>query len=314
MKAIVVAALLVPLAPAVAEPQAAGAAQGAAKKGAAPGSRGAAKPAAEDAATALARAHFRRGAQLYREARYADAIAEFQAAYRLKPSGVLHYNVGQAQEKLGQTSAALASYEAYLREEPGAPNRDTVQRAIANLRARLGSGAAATGAGAAGAPVAPPIPTTAAPAAGAPPPPPAGAAALSGGAPAAAAAPAPASGAVAPAAAGPPGPAALAPSPSVLGAEATKPVPAPRPVERKSWVAPIVLGGLAAVAAGTGAILGAQAKNAQDQLLAGAADRAQADALARKAQSSATAANVLYGVAGAAALAGGAVLVFGGYF
>jgi hypothetical protein len=79
-------------------------------------------------------------------------------------------------------------------------------------------------------------------------------------------------------------------------------------------VAPIVLGGVAVVAAGAGAIMGAQARNAQDQLLAGVGDRTQADALAKKAKDSATTANVLYGVAGAAALAGGAVLVFGGYF
>ena len=79
-------------------------------------------------------------------------------------------------------------------------------------------------------------------------------------------------------------------------------------------MAPIVLGGVAVVAAGAGAIMGAQARNAQDQLLAGVGDRAQADALAKKAKDSATTANVLYGVAGAAALAGGAVLVFGGYF
>jgi tetratricopeptide (TPR) repeat protein len=283
MKAIVVAALLVPLVPAAAEPQAAGAAQGAAKKGAKAGSKPVAKPTAEEARTEAARAHFRRGAQLYREARYREAIAEFQAAYGVKPSGVLHFNVGQAQEKLGETSAALASYEAYLREEPGAPNRETVQRAIANLRGRLGAGAAV------------PPPTAA------------------GGAPGTAAGPpAPAPGS--PAATGPAGTAALAPSPSVLPPEATKPAPAPRPVERKSWVAPIVLGGVAVVAAGAGAIMGAQARNAQDQLLAGVGDRTQADALAKKAKDSATTANVLYGVAGAAALAGGAVLVFGGYF
>jgi hypothetical protein len=79
-------------------------------------------------------------------------------------------------------------------------------------------------------------------------------------------------------------------------------------------MAPIILGGVAVVAAGAGALMGVQAKNAQDQLLAGVADRSQADALVKKANNAATAANVLYGVAGAAALAGGAVVVFGGYF
>jgi hypothetical protein len=91
-------------------------------------------------------------------------------------------------------------------------------------------------------------------------------------------------------------------------------VPAPKPVEGKSWFAPIALTGVAVVAAGTGAIFGAQSRNAQDELLGSVHDKATANALASKARNSATTANVLYGVAGAAALAGGAVLVFGGYF
>jgi tetratricopeptide (TPR) repeat protein len=286
MKGIAVAACLVLLAPARAAPQASPqAAPPGGTSGTARGSKGAAKgtakPSAEDARTEEARARFRRGAQLYREARYREAIAEFQAAYRIKPSGILHFNVGQAQEKLGETSAALASYEAYLREEPNAPNRETVQRAIANLKARPGADAVAPspppGTAAAVAPASPP---SAAPAAGS----------------------------------RPDGTASLAASPAVLPPEATRPVPAPRPVERKSWMAPIILGGVAVVAAGAGALMGVQAKNAQDQLLAGAASRSQADSLAKKAQNSATAANVLYGVAGASVLAGGAVLVFGGYF
>ena len=55
--------------------------------------------------------------------------------------------------------------------------------------------------------------------------------------------------------------------------------------------------------------MGLQARNAQDALLAGGNDRAQADALVSKANGSATAANVLYGVAGAAAITGGVLAI-----
>ncbi len=91
--------------------------------------------------TALARARFRKGTDLYRQARYREAIAEFEAAYRLRPHGVLHFNIAQCYEKLGDIAAAMASYHAYLREVPRAEDRETVQRAISNLEARL----AATG-------------------------------------------------------------------------------------------------------------------------------------------------------------------------
>jgi hypothetical protein len=90
---------------------------------------------------------------------------------------------------------------------------------------------------------------------------------------------------------------------------ATVPDPAPRPVERKSWLGPIIAGGVAVVAAGAGVVMGLQARSAQNDLLAGGNDRSQADALASKAQSSATAANVLYGVAGAAVLTGGVLAI-----
>ena len=94
-------------------------------------------PPADDARTADAKTHFRLGAKYYKEARYREAITEFETAYRIKPSGVLHYNIGQAYEKLGDVPSALGSYTAYLREEPQAPNRETVQRAVANLEASL---------------------------------------------------------------------------------------------------------------------------------------------------------------------------------
>ena len=45
-----------------------------------------AKPGAPDPSAAAARAHFKQGVKLYRDASYAPALAEFEAAYAAKPS------------------------------------------------------------------------------------------------------------------------------------------------------------------------------------------------------------------------------------
>src|SRR5574342_658334 len=73
------------------------------------------RPGAKQAVdqTAEAKARFKRGTDLYRQARYREAIAEFQAAYKLRPHGVLQFNIAQCYEKLGDIPAALTSYHAY---------------------------------------------------------------------------------------------------------------------------------------------------------------------------------------------------------
>jgi len=294
---------------------------------------------ADDARTADAKTHFRLGAQYYKEARYREAITEFETAYRIKPSGVLHYNIGQAYEKLGDVPSALGSYSAYLREEPQAANAATVQRAVANLEFRLG----ATGVQMLYVLTDPPdaevwvdgrmrgrSPFYAALAQG----PHAVSVAkagyrnvtrdlvlsqehstelalslqpgLSPSEPSPAAAALSASAATAPAA---------AQSASAAPAAATRPGEAPAKVERTSWLGPILAGSLAVVAAGAGVYMGVQARNAQNSLLHGyPSSPSAADSLAQKAKNDATTANVLYGVAGAAALTGGGFILFGGHF
>jgi hypothetical protein len=95
---------------------------------------------AEDVAEAKAR--FRKGAELYRAKQYRAAIDEFEAAYRLKPAGAIHYNVAQCRERLGEWPAAIRSYHDYLREAPEANDRAVVRAAVKKLEERL----AATGA------------------------------------------------------------------------------------------------------------------------------------------------------------------------
>jgi tetratricopeptide (TPR) repeat protein len=86
---------------------------------------------------AEARARFRKGADLYRQRRWRDAIAEFEAAYRLKPHGAIHFNVAQCRERLGDWPGALRGYHDYLREVPEATDRATVRASLARLEARL---------------------------------------------------------------------------------------------------------------------------------------------------------------------------------
>ena len=229
--------------------------------------RAAPPPAAAEDKSAEAKAAYKRGADLYRAGRYSAAIAEFQAADKLKPSPALHYNMAQAWEKLGDLPAALAAYARYLQLDPRAQNREAVEKTVKSLEAKVAAPSPVTPRPD---PVQAPVPVPPVPA--------------------------------------PPAPSLVAnPPPPPL--EATRPDPAPKPVERKSWLGPIIAGGLGVVAAGAGVIMGVQARNAQNALLAGGNDRQQADALVSKAKSDATAANVLYGVAGAAVLTGGVLAI-----
>jgi tetratricopeptide (TPR) repeat protein len=277
---------------------------------------GAADPPPDPAAAA--RAAYRKGADLYKAGKYREAIAAFEAADRLKPSPALQFNIGQAWEKLGDPAAALAAFARYLRLDPSAPNREAVQKTVRTLEARL----AATGRQMLHVTTDPPgadlsvdgAPTGKAPLDAAYPP---GPHAVSAAAPGRQAA---RRDVVLPADRSlevnlvlepgqDPAAAPLAARPPDAPLEATRPDPVPRPVERKNWLGPIIAAGVGVVAAGAGIVMGLQARNAQDALLAGGNDRSQADALAAKAKNDATAANVLYGVAGAAVLTGGVLAI-----
>jgi hypothetical protein len=93
--------------------------------------------AAPDPTVAEARAHFNKAERLYREAGYAEAIAEFEQAYRIRPHGVLFFNIGKCYEQLGDIPSALRNYRRYLHDVPEAKDRDLVSKAIGNLEKRL---------------------------------------------------------------------------------------------------------------------------------------------------------------------------------
>jgi hypothetical protein len=75
--------------------------------------------------------------ELYRAGSWREAIAEFEAAYRMKPHGAIHFNVAQCRERLAEWPGALRDYEDYLREVPDAPDRAAVRASIRRIEERL---------------------------------------------------------------------------------------------------------------------------------------------------------------------------------
>jgi tetratricopeptide (TPR) repeat protein len=92
---------------------------------------------ADDVADAKAR--FKKGVELYREQRWREAVAEFEAAYRLKPHGAIHFNVAQCRERLEDWPGAHRSYHDYLREVPDAGDRVAVRASLKRIEERLAS-------------------------------------------------------------------------------------------------------------------------------------------------------------------------------
>lgn len=94
-------------------------------------------PAKPDADTEAAKTYSQWALTLYKQARYSEAIAKFEEAYRLKPHPIIFFNVGRCYEQLGDIPRALKNYREYLRLLPDAKDRETVSDAISNLERRL---------------------------------------------------------------------------------------------------------------------------------------------------------------------------------
>ncbi|MBW2276191.1 MAG: hypothetical protein JRF63_01795 [Deltaproteobacteria bacterium] len=105
-----------------------------------------------------AKVKYEEGKGHYEAKKYEEALAAFTEAYNLSNKPDLLFNLGVCSEKLEQDKKAIAYYELYLEETPGAPDRDDVTARLEALKANQGEPAA---------PVAEPDPETVAP----PPPP-----------------------------------------------------------------------------------------------------------------------------------------------
>jgi hypothetical protein len=96
-------------------------------------------PANDDATMAQAKQHFETGRNAYNAGDYVTAIREFKAAEQLRPSPILDYNIGLANEKLGKRRVAVKYYKRYLEEQPNAANKAEVEQKVAGLEAAIAS-------------------------------------------------------------------------------------------------------------------------------------------------------------------------------
>jgi hypothetical protein len=84
---------------------------------------------------------FRSGAAAYGQARYLDALGQFEDAYKLHPSTGLLFSIAQTEKKVFYTEGreqrvlrqAVAHYEQYLKEVPKGERRADAANALADL-------------------------------------------------------------------------------------------------------------------------------------------------------------------------------------
>jgi tetratricopeptide (TPR) repeat protein len=80
---------------------------------------------------------YERGSAAYRKGEFREAVTLLERAYALRPDPVLLYNIGRAQEGLGDYPRAIAAYERYLKEESEVPDRAALERRISILRRQI---------------------------------------------------------------------------------------------------------------------------------------------------------------------------------
>jgi hypothetical protein len=96
--------------------------------------------AADDLQVRQARAHFARGVQLYREADYDGALAEFTRCYQLAPNYRILYNLGQTQAQRHDYVEAINVLGQYLEQGGGEiaeTRRQDTERDRSMLRDRV---------------------------------------------------------------------------------------------------------------------------------------------------------------------------------
>ncbi|HEX9100985.1 MAG TPA: tetratricopeptide repeat protein [Polyangia bacterium] len=83
-----------------------------------------------------AKAHFLAGQSYYDQASYADALREFNEAYRISKRPALLYNVARCHEALEEYADAVKLLQRYLDEDPQTTDRAAVEARIAALKER----------------------------------------------------------------------------------------------------------------------------------------------------------------------------------
>jgi tetratricopeptide (TPR) repeat protein len=80
---------------------------------------------------------FEKSDKAYKDGKFEEAVRLLEDAYELYPEPLLLYNLGRAQEGLGDVPGAVASYERYLRDGKQISDRGAIERRVETLKAQL---------------------------------------------------------------------------------------------------------------------------------------------------------------------------------
>ena len=77
--------------------------------------------------------HYDKATRAYDVGKYQEAIEEYQKAYEIGGDAAMIYNIAQAYRLSDQLTEAIRFYRRYLQRSPNAPNREIVERRVAEL-------------------------------------------------------------------------------------------------------------------------------------------------------------------------------------
>jgi tetratricopeptide (TPR) repeat protein len=231
-----------------------------------------------------ARTHYAQGQAEYNLGHYAEALKEFEAAYKLRPVPALLFNIGQCHRFLGDFASAVTTYRAFVRTaDEHDKNMALAQDLLKQSEAALAKQNQAQKRQPFGLVKPPP-----------------------GEEPGPSASPTP--GAQAPpvvAAAAPPPAAAPAPAPRAAIEAAHPSLPEPERPRTWTWVA----AGVAGAAIAGGSFFELRARSTASDLTSAPHEQAELDQLQPQVGSDVSKARILFGAATAAAIAAGALFV-----
>ena len=91
------------------------------------------RPQLSEAQKQKTKEHYEKATRLYNVGKYQEAIGEYEAAYLVSADPVMLFNIAQCHRLNNQPDEAARFYKNYLRNAPGAPNRDDVERKIVEM-------------------------------------------------------------------------------------------------------------------------------------------------------------------------------------
>jgi hypothetical protein len=83
-----------------------------------------------------AREHYTKGKELYEAGSFAEALAEFQAAYDAKPHPTVLKSIAECKVQVGEIPAAIKLFEEYL-ADPASTKKEEVEARLAEVKAML---------------------------------------------------------------------------------------------------------------------------------------------------------------------------------